>query len=106
MKSKNTKGVGDYLHAKIKRLTRQDFTDDCGCEAFAAKMNRWGPDGCRQRMPRIVRRLRAQANQRKWWKYLTKIYGAKKTLTWLVASAIAAAERDQQLHGGSSNGDG
>lgn len=35
----------------------------CGCQAFAAKMDAWGPDGCDERMGEILDHLRDAARE-------------------------------------------
>jgi len=80
------KGVGDHLHDLILRWTLAGPTMDCGCACMMTKMNRWGPDGCRQRLDRIVRYLLRQGRKRGW--KLATWPGAKLAARQLVLSAI------------------
>lgn len=55
--------------AELKRLLskwpfRIVATPSCPCNAMAALMDSWGPDGCEKRMPEIVEHMRAQAQAR------------------------------------------
>ena len=59
----------------------------CGCSAYAAKMDAWGPSGCWQRLEEIVDHLREAAAKRG----LPFIVTAARIA---VARAIQAAERE------------
>lgn len=45
-------------------------TAGCGCAAFAAEMDEWGPDECERRADEIVARMLAEAGRRWWGKAL------------------------------------
>ncbi len=62
-------------------------TIGCGCRNKAARMNRWGPDGCRARMATIVRWLREAAKEK-------GITISDQQGRDLVTAAIAASERE------------
>lgn len=65
--------------------------EGCGCKSFAAKMNRWGVDGCRQRREEILDHLESQARQFTW----TIVVGIaiRPTLGVLLDRALATADR-------------
>jgi len=78
---------------QLKRLLSWfGIRDDgkCGCDEYAAQMDRWGPDGCEERMDEIVSHLLEMAAAR------SVILGATPALVvrGFVAQAIAAARRD------------
>lgn len=62
---------------------------DCSCKAMAAKMNRWGCDGCRENRAVIVRHLEKAAAKRGW---AAKILARGFVLGALVDRAISQAE--------------
>lgn len=53
-------GPGTELKALLSRIGIT-ASPTCGCNAYAAQMDSWGPDGCQQRMPEILVRLEEQA---------------------------------------------
>jgi len=55
-------GVGCHLARLLSWFARKD--SDCGCEAYAAHMDAWGPDGCEERLDEIVGHLLEQAEKR------------------------------------------
>ena len=69
----------------------------CGCDGFAAKMDRWGVEGCRHRMAEIAERLRGQAERLGWREKLKAgalalANGLPLTIEGLVEEAIRRAE--------------
>ena len=76
----------------------------CDCARMIAEMNQWGPALCRQRLDRIVDRLREGVERFGWWEKLkaaAHIAASKRILTIdladpfrsLVLEAIARAEK-------------
>lgn len=41
-----------------------------GCLDLAAKMDQWGPDGCEENMTYIVETMKANAEHRKWYRFV------------------------------------
>jgi hypothetical protein len=89
------KGPGDQLHRLILRWFGEDFTDNCGCRAYVAKMNAWGVEGCRRRIDRIARKLFVEAGRRGMlesgipaWKWMKKLV-AKRVCRWIVRRMIS-----------------
>ena len=62
--------------------------EGCGCTSYAAKMDHWGPDGCRERMAEILDHMAEQAENRG----LPFLRVACKTL---VSHAIRCAEKSR-----------
>ena len=54
-------GVGTELSKLIPDWALQ-FKGGCECKDMAAKMDKWGPDGCYQRRDHIVAHLMAQSD--------------------------------------------
>lgn len=53
-------GPGSELARLIHDLAGPTEWAGCGCQAYAALMDRWGVEGCRQRREEIVAHLRHQ----------------------------------------------
>lgn len=82
-------GVGAHLKAMLAGWPfRITATPGCPCNAMAARMDAWGPDGCEQRLDEIVAHLRDQAAARG----LPFLDAAGRML---VRRAIANARRSQ-----------
>jgi hypothetical protein len=88
------KGPGDYLHDAILKWVGEGPTRECGCKDRIAKMNAWGPAGCREHLEEIVEWLMNEAQKRKWGKLLTRIPGNDYLIRWMVKVAILAAENE------------
>jgi hypothetical protein len=58
-----TSGPGTELK-NLLSLVRIAVAPNCSCNAYAAQMDVWGPDGCLERLPEIVAHLEAQARGR------------------------------------------
>ena len=56
-------GPGAHLTTLLGRLGLSE-TPGCRCKSYAAQMDRWGVDGCTDRILEIVARLRAEAASR------------------------------------------
>lgn len=75
-------GPGTELTKLLKELGIR--ADGCGgCHDMAAKMDRWGPDGCREHRAEIVEHLREKAAKRKWTEKLTAAANAAAMGLWL-----------------------
>lgn len=55
----------------------------CGCESMAAKMNRWGPEGCREHRVEIVAWLNEKQAALSWTEKLTAAVNAVAAELWL-----------------------
>lgn len=86
--------VGDHLHDVIREWTGENFTPACGCERWMRKMNRGGVPWTRSHLWMIVKKLRIEAGQRKWWRQLAKLPGVQFPIRAMVLEAIGRAERD------------
>ena len=87
-------GAGTHLHRLIKRWTRQDYTANCGCKNMVRRMNKHGPAWCRTNIDAILAKMRAEATNRGWWKFLVKIPGATAPMRWMILEAIRRSEQD------------
>ena len=56
-------GPGTHLASILGRLGLSE-KPGCRCKSYAAQMDRWGVDGCTDRILEIVARLRAEAGNR------------------------------------------
>ena len=56
-------GPGAHLASLLGRLGLSE-TADCKCKAYAAQMDKWGVDGCSDRIMEIVSWLRTAAENR------------------------------------------
>jgi hypothetical protein len=57
------------------------------------KMNRWGPQGCRDNIEEIVTVMRAEAKTRRWWLRLAvAMPGVRRPMKELVLLAIERSE--------------
>ena len=57
---------GTALHTILLEQFNLDFFDECGCKQWVEKMNIWGPQGCREHIDEIVRKMLGEAKRRKW----------------------------------------
>jgi hypothetical protein len=87
------KGPGDFLHDAIIKWTHESPTRQCSCKDRIAKMNAWGPQGCRERLDEIVEWLVGEATKRGWWKYAVAVPGSRYFIKRLVLGAIKEAEK-------------
>ena len=78
-------GVGDELEKLLSWVFSPD--KECKCKSRAAAMNAWGPDGCEERMDRILYWLRRAANKK-------GIPFNETIVTGVVRRAIANARRN------------
>lgn len=67
------KGAGDFLHGRILELFDENIMATCNCASWIARMNAWGPAGCREHYKEIVDHLLDEAKKLDWWKHLAKI---------------------------------
>ena len=58
--------TGDILHNLLRDKLGTGFKTGCACKAWIAKMNEWGPKGCRENLVKIVNALLAEAKRREW----------------------------------------
>lgn len=58
------KGPGSELKAILTTIGIK--SSNCGCNSMAGKMDRWGPDGCEERIEEIVASMMKEARRRKW----------------------------------------
>lgn len=66
-------GVGDHLHSLIRKYFSQEASFGCGCAEMIAKMNAWGPQGCKEHLGEIANHLLKKADELGWWKMLRKM---------------------------------
>ena len=57
---------GTILHDLLCLRLGVGFSTDCGCKEWVAKMNEWGPEGCREYLESIVDKMLASAEKRNW----------------------------------------
>ena len=87
------KGPGDFLHDFLQKWFGEVPKAGCKCNDRIARMNRWGPSVCRERLETIVEWLIEEANKR-GWQVATKIPILPKVfLRRLVLAAIKKSER-------------
>lgn len=60
-------GVGDRLHALIAALPGAPKKPCGSCSDMIVKMNRWGPDGCREHREEIIDHLMGQRSKLAAW---------------------------------------
>jgi hypothetical protein len=88
------KGPGDYLHDAILKWVGEGPTRECHCKDRIAKMNAWGPAGCREHLEEIIEWMMGEAQKRAWWKVavaapiLPRIF-----IRQMIIGAIADAEK-------------
>lgn len=90
--TQNPRGPGACLHAAIFRWTGERPNASCQCGRYIRQMNRWGPAKCRRKLHIIVKWLRTEARQRRWWRYAVTLPGTRFFLRRLVLAAIAESE--------------
>lgn len=95
-KPKCPKGPGDYLHAMITRWTGEDIRPTCNCRSWIARMNAWGPDGCREHLDEIVGHMLSEAKKRGW--KLAGLPGAATVARLAVRRACRLAEKEKARH--------
>jgi hypothetical protein len=66
MRADLTLGPGDVLHNLMADRLGVGLTLGCNCKAWIEKMNYWGPQGCREKLDKIVDALVAEARRRDW----------------------------------------
>jgi len=57
---------GHQLQRIIARLLGQEAVLGCGCGSMIARMNAWGPAGCREHLDELTDRLVEVATVRQW----------------------------------------
>ena len=107
-------GPGDHLHLAIFRWVGEGPTRMCGCQDRIAKMNAWGPEGCRKRLDEIVGWMEGEAKKPRpiyksikqedgtekqeivghnnWWRYAVAVPGSRYFIKRMVLGAIKKAE--------------
>lgn len=63
----NRKGSGSILKDTLHSF---GIVACWGCLDLAAKMDQWGPDGCEENMTYIVEAMKANAEHRKWYRFV------------------------------------
>ena len=63
-----------------------------GCLDLAGKMDTWGPDGCEENFQYIVDAMEANAQQRKWYRFIPF---AEMGIAAIVRAAIAQSRASQ-----------
>ncbi len=58
--------TGIILHALLQDKLGTGFKSGCACKEWLARMNEWGPGGCRENLKKIVGGLLAEAKRRQW----------------------------------------
>jgi len=86
-----TNGPGDCLCRAIERWSGEEPKLSCGCRSRIARMNAWGPDGCRKHLDEIVGWLVEEATKRGWRS--AKLPGARWAVKRMVLGAIAESEK-------------
>lgn len=69
-------GPGTELKALLKRIYL--LPKNCGCEARAQQMNRWGVEGCRLKRAEIIAWLEMEKSRTGWLEYLEAGLGVLK----------------------------
>ena len=95
------KSPGDWLHLAILRWVGEGPTRKCGCKDRIAKMNKWGPAGCRERLDEIVGWMEAEAKKRGWWKLVVAVpiiprLFIRQMILGAIEKAAATAHHSQQ----------
>ena len=90
--SKAPPGPGDYLHDAILKWVGETPTRECGCKDRIARMNCWGPVGCREHLDEIIDWMMDEAKQRGWWRYAVAVPGSRLFVHRMVLGAIRQAE--------------
>ncbi len=91
-------GPGTELHKLLSRIAGEAPTATCGCKDRIARMDRWGPDGCREHLDEIVDWLLKEAEERGWKS--TRWLGSRLAVKTLVRWAIRQAERKEAIISG------
>ena len=79
-------GVGEELSKIIGKVI--PTPKNCGCEIYAQKLNRWGPEKCEQKTDEIVDKLMEQDKHLPPHLRLFPDLVKKTTLTLMVKQAI------------------
>ncbi|NLE56823.1 MAG: hypothetical protein GX616_00570 [Planctomycetes bacterium] len=85
-------GPGTCLHRAIRRWIGAGPSATCSCRGRIARMNAWGPAGCRVHLEEIVDWLVEEADKRGWWRYSVALPGSRIFLRRMVVAAINKAE--------------
>lgn len=80
-------GPGTFLHRLLSTLNIATGVSCKPCETMAAKMNKWGSDGCLEHFEEIIDHLRTKAKER-------SILFWEPAARFLVNRAIKLARRD------------
>jgi hypothetical protein len=81
-------GVGQHLKQLLSCLGIRSSAA-CACNAYARRMDEWGPDGCVSRMQEILAWLEGQAKAR-------KLAFSALVAKQLVLLAVRLARRDEK----------
>lgn len=82
-------GCGDHLEAIIlERGYEVPDPERCGCGELKAKMNGWGPDGCREHMSEIVEALADNAEKLGGWRGWAARRAMPRSVLVLAAKAM------------------
>ncbi len=87
-----TGGPGTELHELLNRIAGETPTVTCGCKDRIAKMDRWGPSGCREHLDEIADWLLKEAEERGWKS--ARWFGSRLAVKTLVRWAIRQSERE------------
>jgi hypothetical protein len=90
---------------ELKKLLTELGTNlalNCGCNSYAAQMDQWGVDGCRERRAEVIAHLTNQWKNLGWWdkvrlgtRALVKGYASPSDpVGYLVDEAIRRAEKE------------
>lgn len=94
---KLTSNPGDNL-AMLLTACGVPSMPGCDCEEWVAKMNSWGPDGCREHRQELIDMLSEKAFRLSAKKIVSSFVraifnGVRPTVASLVDCAISAAEK-------------
>lgn len=90
------RGPGTILKAMIRDWLKVHDEGCGGCKKLLEQMDAWGPDGCRQRIGRIVPQIRRNAKKNKNWLAIigSRIPGVRWPIYGMVLLAIRASETE------------
>lgn len=99
------RGVGTHLKLLLKELGVNSDLCGEGCGSFAAQMDEWGIEGCKQNREAILERLRQRYKETSWktslnaaWQTVIsgKVFDMNilHPLEWLVDEAVRRAEAE------------
>ena len=59
------------------------------------RMNKWGPEGCREKLDVIIDWMIEEAGKRGWWRFTVAVPGSRYFIKRMVLGAIKQAEAVQ-----------